>query len=167
MQRYVGFLATLKAVMSQQVFSMSCQTPVVTSLVGLWLCSCCLRDSTYEKWNRKMLKPKESYVNGNRGCCMWGWTSCQLQACEGCDHSDFYLATWPVNTAPRPLLWLSDSWTSVLVSPPVWSLQQKSGVCCHILHFALIVHHISKCLNLHIHFSNNYTDTCCPTIWRI
>lgn len=46
--------------------------------------------------------------------------------------SDFDLTTHPLTMAPRPLPRHSDSWTLVLVSLLVWSLQLQTADCCHI-----------------------------------
>lgn len=47
---------------------------------------------------------------------------------------------WP----PRPLLWHSDSWTLVLVSLLVWSLQLQTAVRCHMFCLCLLCPYSNK-----------------------
>lgn len=51
---------------------------------------------------------------------------------------DFDLTTHPLTMAPRPLPRHSDSWTLVLVSWLVWSLQLQTADCCHIFWSCLL-----------------------------
>lgn len=80
--------------------------------------------------------------------------------------SDFDLTTHPLTMAPRPLPRHSDSWTLVLVSLLVWSLQLQTADCCHIFCPCLLsIYHF-------LMYTTRYHTTICTThnnmhkVWR-
>lgn len=75
--------------------------------------------------------------------------------------SQWVISISPLSMAARPLLRPSDSWTLVLVSLLVWSIQLQTAVFCHVFGtYVLSLYHVSICLSL------NATTQTCHT-WQI